>query len=202
MDSHAGCDGLMPVAQLLSTLQKAVVHLCAGPRVTQELSHLPIGIPFVAAGVLLGAVSSLYRLLHGSPGPFRLVLGFGNSFIQSPNFTDYGCQLLVLETIDVELDDAVGERCCLLGARRREGNGDDARATFLDGSGVAFELVEGGHSCAFASAKRAKPDMQSAHELVRRFRCLGALRRVQSVRLSCAATGIWRWIPIDRVVCC
>ncbi len=81
VDSYAGRDGLLPVAHLFSTPQKAVIQLRTGTCMTQEFTQLPIGLSFLATGVLLGAMSLLDRLLHGGPCPFRLVLGLGNSFI-------------------------------------------------------------------------------------------------------------------------
>src|SRR5258708_32387298 len=124
---------------------------------TQELTQLPIGLSFLTNGILLGAVSLLDRLLHGNPGPFRLVFGFGNSFIQPRHFTTCGCLLLLCQAVDVELDDAVSERCGLLGARRCEGDGNDASAALLECSGVAFELFEGPRSRCSAPAEQCKP---------------------------------------------
>jgi len=62
----------------------------------------------------------------------------------------------------VELDDEVGERCGLLGARRRVADRNDARAALLDDSGIAVELFEERYSCASAPTKHSKPDIQTA----------------------------------------
>ncbi len=71
----------------------------------------------------------------------------------------------------MELDDEVGERCGLLGARRRVADRNDARAALLDDSGIAVELFEERYSCASARYSDGAELVQA-----RRFCRRGALR--------------------------